>query len=378
MPCHTSIEHPWFREHPEYYIWADSPANNWMAAFGGTAWQRDEVTGRYYLHSFFPEQADLNWREPRVREAMAAALRFWRDRGVDGFRLDAIDRLLKDAGLRDDPPATEPFALPLHEEYARLAHVRSANVPDIGLGLEVIRRAVGHAWLVGEAYLPTAEVGPYLEALDVVFAFEAMNAGPDAGRLRATIEEALGVGRFGWVLSNHDFPRFASRFGPAARAGALLFLGLPGPVFVFQGDEIGMPNGPGAAPPLDRTGRDAYRHPMQWDATETGGFSTGRPWLPAVDPASRNVADQNADPASVLHLFRRAIALRRDLGPEMRFLDAPDGVVMYERGRYVIAANFGASPVSVRQPGALVLEASPGDGVDPLRLPPYGAWIAAR
>src|SRR6185437_14417379 len=112
VPCHTSTEHPWFREHPDYYVWADAPANNWRAAFGGSSWGRDEQTGRYFLHSFFPEQADLNWRNPEVREQMTGAMRFWVDRGVDGFRLDALDRLMKDPELRDDPPATRRPDLP--------------------------------------------------------------------------------------------------------------------------------------------------------------------------------------------------------------------------------------------------------------------------
>jgi alpha-glucosidase len=122
VPCHTSVRHRWFREHPEYYFWADAPANNWRATFdGGSAWERDPHSGRYYLHSFFPEQADLNWRHPDVPAQMTEAMRFWLRRGVDGLRLDAIDRLLKDPGLRDDPPAQAGFALPLDSEYARLA-----------------------------------------------------------------------------------------------------------------------------------------------------------------------------------------------------------------------------------------------------------------
>ena len=117
MPCHTSIEHPWFREHPDWYIWADRP-NNWLSAFGGSAWE--QLGERYYLHSFYPEQPDLDWRNPEVIAAMQDVLRFWLDRGVDGYRIDAIDRLLKDPQLRDDPPASEPFGLPL-------ARLRSAS-----------------------------------------------------------------------------------------------------------------------------------------------------------------------------------------------------------------------------------------------------------
>ena len=124
VPCHTSIEHPWFSEHPDWYIWADGrdggPPNNWVAAFGGSAWTWHEGRGRWYLHSFYPEQPDLDWRNPEVVAAMQDVLRFWIDRGVDGFRIDAIDRLMKDPELRDDPPRTEPFPFPLDPEAAKL------------------------------------------------------------------------------------------------------------------------------------------------------------------------------------------------------------------------------------------------------------------
>src|SRR5215218_890207 len=136
VPCHTSIEHPWFREHPDWYIWADGrdggPPNNWSSTFGGSAWSFDEERGRWYLHSFYPEQPDLDWRNPEVVDAMHGVLRFWLGRGVDGYRVDAIDRLLKDPELRDDPPATEPFGLPLRADEVKLALSNSRNHPDIG------------------------------------------------------------------------------------------------------------------------------------------------------------------------------------------------------------------------------------------------------
>ena len=136
VPCHTSIEHPWFREHPDWYIWTDAP-NNWLSAFGGSAWSRRD--GRWYLHSFYPEQADLDWRNPEVIAAMQGVLRFWLERGVAGYRVDAIDRLLKDPQLRDDPPASEPFGLPLSEEEALLSLAHSRNAPDTGQALARIR-----------------------------------------------------------------------------------------------------------------------------------------------------------------------------------------------------------------------------------------------
>jgi alpha-glucosidase len=313
IPCHTSIEHPWFREHPDRYIWSpvDGPPNNWTAAFGGRAWSRDEVSGRWYLHTFYPEQPDLDWRNPEVVEAMQGVVRFWLERGVDGFRLDAVNVLIKDAELRDDPPASGHFPLPLVGENATLDHVYSHNRPEAVDALRTIRKAAGDAFLVGEVYLPTSAYPPYLEVLDLVFAFELLFADWDEERLRAAIEPALELGRVAWVMSNHDFPRLASRIGPEhVRDAAALLLKLPGTAFVYQGDEIGMLDGPGADPPFDRAGRDAYRHPMQWDASPNGGFTTGTPWLPPIDPQERNVEAQRGDRDSLLEHYRRLISER--------------------------------------------------------------------
>ncbi|MBD0283763.1 MAG: alpha-amylase, partial [Thermoleophilaceae bacterium] len=233
VPCHTSIEHPWFREHPDWYIWRDEP-NNWLSAFGGSAWTRRD--GRYYLHSFYPEQADLDWRNPEVVAAMQDVLRFWLARGVDGYRVDAIDRLLKDPELRDEPPATEPFGLPLMGDESKLARVRSSNAPDTGEALAKIRAACGDALLVGEIYLPSAKWQPYLKHLDVAFAFELLHSPWEAGALRLAIEATTRRPGAAWVMSNHDFGRLTTRFGPEnARAAALLLLTLPGPAFLYQG-----------------------------------------------------------------------------------------------------------------------------------------------
>ncbi|MDQ2983216.1 MAG: alpha-amylase family glycosyl hydrolase [Actinomycetota bacterium] len=334
IPCHTSIEHPWFREHPDWYIWSpvDGPPNNWVAAFGGPAWSRDEQSGRWYLHSFYPEQPDLNWRNPEVVEAMQGVVRFWLDRGVDGYRLDAIDRLYKDDQLRDDPPATGKFPLPLGEDSERLEHVYSANRPEVVQGLAALREAAGDALLVGEVYLGTSEYPRYLEHLDLVFAFELLFSPWEAQRLRAAIEPAAALERVAWVLSNHDFPRLATRLGrDKVRDAAQLLLTLPGAAFVYQGDEIGLADGPGAEPPYDRFGRDGARHPMQWDASPNGGFTTGKPWLPAVDPEERNIAAQKADPDSLLEHYRELIRSRRQLPREFWLHDAEPGVLAYER-----------------------------------------------
>jgi alpha-glucosidase len=323
VPCHTSIEHPWFREHSDWYIWAEGrdggPPNNWRATFGGPAWSPDPDGGsRWYLHSFYPEQPDLDWRNPEVVAAFGEIVRFWLDRGVAGFRVDAIDRLIKDDQLRDDPPVSAPLALPLLEEYAQLEHLYSRNRPEIRAALASLREAAGDALLVGEVYLPAADSAPYLESLDATFAFELFHAPWDADALEAAIEAQLSLpGTAAWALSNHDFPRLPDRYGEdAVRDAAKLVCSLPGIVFIYQGDEIGMRDGPGHRPPYDRAGRDAHRHPMQWDATANGGFTTGAPWLPLVDPAARNVADQRDDPDSLLALYRDLLGWRRHVRDE--------------------------------------------------------------
>ncbi len=374
VASHTSIEHPWFREHPDWYVWADGDElpNNWLASFGGSAWSRDERTGRWYLHSFYPEQPDLDWRNPEVREAIAGVVRFWRERGVDGFRLDAIERAMKDRELRDDPPASGAPTLPVPPELAAIEQTRSRNDPEISLVLSAIREAAGDALLVGEVYLPTAGLGPYLEHLDLAFGFELLHSRWDAEALRRVIAEASVIGGVAWVLSNHDFPRLATRLGEhAARGAAVLLLTLPGPAFVYQGDEIGMVDGGVAEPPVDRFGRDAHRHPMQWDDSPSGGFTAGEPWLGPTDTAVRNVADQRRDAASILALYRELIALRPKLTGELRLLDAEPGLVAYARGEHLIAVNAGERPASPPEHGEVVLASdgsprgpiAPGEGL---------------
>ena len=358
VPCHTSIAHPWFGEHPDWYIWADRP-NNWLSAFGGSAWSK--LNGRWYLHSFYPEQPDLDWRNPEVIAAMQAALRFWVERGAAGYRVDAIDRLLKDPELRDDPPASAPFGLPLSEEEAKLALTRSRNAPDTPAALARIREAVGDELLVGEVYLPSASWQPYLEHLDAAFAFELLHATWDADVLRAAIEATTRRPGAAWVLSNHDFGRLVTRFGAEnARSATLMLLTLPGPAFLYQGDEIGLGDGQGGERRFDRAGRDRYRHPMQWDGSPTGGFTTGEPWLPLVDPERTNVERQREDPRSALSLTRDLLTLRRLLGPELELVGAEPGVLAYTRGDHAIAINTTDEERAAPLGGDAVLETEQG------------------
>jgi alpha-glucosidase len=356
VPSHTSIEHPWFREHPDWYVWSDiGPANNWLSAFGGSAWSRDDATGRWYLHSFYPEQPDLNWRHPEVRRAVGDVIRFWRARGVDGFRVDAVDRLAKDPELRDDPPALEPWSLPLPAEYAALHHVHSRSATGIGDALASIREAAGDAFLVGEVFRPTAELALYLEHFDAVFAFEFMFAAWEPEALARVLAPVCELGRVAWVLANHDFPRLASRHGEeSTRLAAMLQLTLPGPAFVYQGDELGMVDGrPGSR--FDRAGRDAARHPMQWDASPSAGFTEGTPWLPPIDQERRNVADQRDDPDSLLMLYRSLVRLRPQLRGALEILAAEDGRLAYRRGDHVVELNLSDDVIPRLSEGEVVL-----------------------
>jgi alpha-glucosidase len=351
VPAHTSILHPWFRDHPDRYIWANGssrerPPNNWESIFGGPAWTLDDLTGRWYMHSFYPEQPDLNWHNPDVVRAIQEVVRFWRLRGVDGFRLDAIDTLVQDKLLRSDPVARVPFGLPLRHPHGGTDFVYSRNADGTREALSALHSAAGDALLIGEVYLPGCRWGPYLDALDCIFAFELFHADMKPEPIRTAIERILAAcdgtdAVAGWVISNHDFPRLPDRVGRAdERLAVMLLLSLPGCVFVYQGDEIGLGDGPGAQPPLDRIGRDAHRHPMQWDRSGTGGFTNGSPWLTPVDPATRNVADQRCHADSTLSFYKRMIALRRVLSGPVRFVDAPEDVLAFDRGAHRVVLNF--------------------------------------
>ena len=221
VPCHTSIEHPWFREHPDWYIWSpvDGPPNNWVAAFGGSAWSRDEQSGRWYLHSFYPEQPDLDWRNPEVVEAMQDVVRFWRDRGADGFRLDAIDRLVKDDQLRDDPPATEPFPLPLHEDAAKLEHalLRQPARGDRGAARDPRGRRRRAARRRG---LPPGRASTRATSSSSTSSSCSSSSSRPGTRSACARRSspAAELGRVAWVMSNHDFDRLATPRRPRERA----------------------------------------------------------------------------------------------------------------------------------------------------------------
>ena len=344
VPNHSSILHPWFREsradreNPkrDWYVWRDpgpegGPPNNWLSNFGGPAWTRDEASGQYYYHAFLPEQPDLNWRNPAVRAAMHDALRFWLDRGVDGFRVDVIWHLIKDEGFRDNPE--NPDFAPEQAGINRFAQVYSCDRPEVMeviAGMRAVLRDYGERVLIGEIYLPIERLVSYyganLDGADLPFNFQLIQTPWRADAVAALVEEyeaALPEGGWpNWVLGNHDQPRIAARVGPAqARIAAMLLLTLRGTPTLYYGDELGL--GPVEIPPERARdpwgrnepghGRDPERTPMQWDASPRAGFSAGEPWLPlAPDWVRCNVEAMSDDPGSILTLYRRLLGLRRD------------------------------------------------------------------
>jgi len=375
VPNHTSDQHPWFvdasssRDSPRrnWYVWRDpapdgSPPNNWVAAFDLTApaWTFHEPTGQWYLHLFESAQPDLNWDEPAVVEAMHDTLRFWLDRGVDGFRADVVHGIGKDPALPDDPP-----------DVAGVPHCALNDQPVTHERLRSIRTLVdgypGDRMMVGEVFLLSTEaVATYYghdDELHLAFNFPPLFAPWLADRWRACIEDTLGAldprGAWPtWVLSNHDNPRHRTRYDLAAarsgedadttarrsearaRAAAVLLLTLRGTPFVYQGEELGLAD---ADIPADRRvdpgGRDGCRAPVPWDAGPDHGWPTRADvvtWLPMAPEADRrNRASEVADPSSMLHLYRRAIALRRATPALTRgafeLLETPDGVLGYRR-----------------------------------------------
>jgi alpha-glucosidase len=394
VPNHTSEQHPWFVEsrssrtspRRDWYIWRDpapdgGPPNNWLSDFGGSAWEWDAATGQYYLHGYLKEQPDLNWRNPAVREAMLQVLRFWFERGVDGFRIDVLWRLIKAEGFPDDPP--NPDFRPGMAGMERLLQLNSTDQPEtIEIAAQMRRVAEsypGDRLLVGEIYLPIGRLVAYYglperPAVHLPFNFQLIEAPWRAEVLHRIIgdyEAALPPGAWpNWVLGNHDRPRIAQRVGPEqARVAAVLLLTLRGTPTVYYGDELGLPDTP--IPP-DRVqdprelnepglglGRDPVRSPMPWDGGPQAGFTTGEPWLPLnPDWPRRNVETQRGDPGSMLNLHRRLLALRRArpclaLG-DILLHPVAGAVLTYERrlagARLIVALNLGPDPADVVLP----------------------------
>ena len=331
VPNHTSDQHPWFLDsrssrtsaRRNWYVWRDAaegggPPNNWIGQFfQGPAWTFDEATQQYWLHCFLPEQPDLNWAEPAVVEAMHATLRFWLDRGVDGFRMDVVHLIGKDPALPDDP-----------EGLAAMTHVPLNHRPETHELLRGIRRVLdsypGERTAVGEIFLlDSAAIAEYHgrgDELPLCFNFLPLFAPFDAEAWREQLERierelAPWDAWPTWVLSNHDNRRHRTRYGneDAARAAVLLLLGLRGTPFLYAGEELGLED---AEVPehrrLDPGGRDGCRAPIPWDETASHGWLREDNWLPWPPDASRqSVAAQERDEASMLRLYRRALSARK-------------------------------------------------------------------
>lgn len=383
VPCHTSVEHPWFvesrrsRTSPkrDWYLWADpardgGPPTNWESVFGGSAWAWDAETGQYYLHTFYPEQPDLNWRNAEVAEAMFDVMRTWFRRGVDGFRVDAIFAAIKDAQLRDNPPGRRPHHVPglsiADGGQDPLWSMNRPEVHDVVRGMRRVADEFPGRVLVGETYLPVEEMVRYLgdgrdDEFHLAFDFEPLLSPWEIRHLALAIERAEAFHPPNawptYAFSNHDQRRQATRWGEhRTRAAAFLLLTLRGVAVLYAGEEIGMVDADPAIlprPPFDRAGRDGCRTPMQWDGSPTGGFTAGVPWLPLVDPERRNVADQARDPRSLLSLYRALIRARRE-HPALRrgshrslFGVAPDVLAWLraaEGERVLVLLNTGDEP----------------------------------
>jgi alpha-glucosidase len=376
VPNHTSDQHAWFidarsgpdAEHRDWYVWADpkpdgGPPNNWVSIFGGSAWEFDEASGQYYLHNFEAEQPDLNWWNDAVRRAFDDIVRFWWDRGVGGFRIDVCNMMIKDAELRDNPVATEDD--PLDQQFMGVKAVYNTDRPEAH---DILQhwRTISETYpspplLIGETnveQLPTLMefYGSGRNELHGGFNFVFVNADLMAEEMRAVVEQTEALLPEGawpiWTGSNHDVSRLATRWAGGdldkVRCALLILLTLRGTPFLYQGDEIGLTDGPIEQSDLHDAvgirfwpyykGRDAERTPMPWSNTPGGGFTSPgvTPWLPLSDPATCNVADQEADADSVLCFTRRAIACRTasdDLAiGSYRSIPSPDGTWSFERG----------------------------------------------
>jgi alpha-glucosidase len=415
VPNHTSSDHPWFRSAladpngPDRarYVFRPGreagPPNNWESAFGGPAWTKDDRSGEYYLHLFAPEQPDLDWHNEAVRSDFDRILRFWLDRGVDGFRIDVAQSLYKERALADvHVPDPRPHFGDWH------TGLQQPELHDLYREWrQVVDGYPGDRMLVGEMFLADqTRLSQYVRPgeLHQTFNFRFLYEEWDAASMRSCVDEILAAfGAVGapatWVLENHDVPRVATRYGGGtegvrrARAAALLMLALPGAAYVYAGQELGLeevdvPDGLRQDPIFARTGgeragRDGCRVPIPWAPGPGLGFTSGSPWLPMPAAWERSsVAAQEDDPASTLALYRAAVRLRREtpalVAAGFAWRDSPPGSLVFERwaneSRVVCAVNVDARSVPLPE-GELVLASEELEGG---ALPPgAAAWLRA-
>lgn len=428
---HTSDAHQWFSQsranthnpRADWYVWADakpdgSPPNNWQSVFGGPAWTWDARRGQYYMHNFLSQQPDLNVHNPAVQDALLDVARFWLDRGVDGFRLDALNFAMHDPLLRDNPVAPDN-GRPRSRPYDFQRHIYSMSHPDIPSFLERIRSLM-------DSYrdrFTVAEVGG-AHALDEMRAFTAgdthLNSAYGFNFLYASsltpalVQSALsewpaedGVGWPSWAFSNHDAPRAVSRWAMPehrdafARLAMLLLVSLRGNIFIYQGEELGLNQAkiayehlrdPEAIANWPHTlGRDGARTPMPWRNMATNdhcGFSTGHPWLPIEEHHRKLAVDvQEHAQDSMLQLTRRLVRVRHQhqalMTGIMTFVIVSDTILAFTRGegadQLLTMINLSHEPQTIAPPaGALwrVIEAVGGAGID--KLPPLSGYIARK
>lgn len=397
VPNHTSDQHEWFKEsrssrdNPKrgWYVWRDAKdghePNNWVSLAGGKSWEYDEQTGQYYLHSWLASQPDLNWENPEVRAAMNNTLKFWLEQGVDGFRVDAVWVMAKDADYRDDPlrPGGDP------NDYSGYEHTMCRNGARLneylGEMAAMVERYDGRIVL---EYYSTPEFGDsYQQLFDLqsinpstmtTFFFDALNWPFTAQAMGESIANYLSQLPQGslpvFCFGNHDQTRIATRFGGQAKARliATLQLTLPGMPCVYYGEELGMKDGyipagegkDGFGSDGMMAGRDPERTPMQWDGTEQAGFTTAKPWLP-VDKSSQqvNVATQEQQPKSVLALYRTLLALRREHATlrsgQFTLLGFSNNILAYqlhgESGRLSVMINYNDTEHDVLVTGGRVV-----------------------
>lgn len=428
---HTSHLHAWFqesrssRDNPrrDWYIWRDprpdgSLPNNWLSVFGGPAWEWDERTEQYYCHAFLREQPDLNWQNEEVRRAIKEVMRFWMQRGVGGFRVDAIAHIGKHPGLPDNPTRPNPLPTPDDRHQPEQEHLYDTADPDMHAWISELRATVDEfdAMLIGEIYgLRPETLASFMgdRQLNTCFNFDLLLSPWDARAFRAAVDSfAASLPPDVWpapVLGNHDQPRSFSRYNAGglgaarARVAAMMLLTLRGSPYIYYGEEIGMSD---VAIPVDRRqdpiakrfapespGRDPERTPMQWSQEQNAGFSASRPWLPVgEDYQAVNVAVEAADASSLLSLYRKLSALRRQVPAlshgSYRALDVcSDDVYAYIRAadssRVIVALNLGieSRTVDLREAGAraavLVTTSEPRDPVDlgRVHLPPTSGVV---
>ncbi|SFS17511.1 alpha-glucosidase [Dyella sp. OK004] len=432
---HTSDQHEWFKQSrasrdnakADWYVWADakadgSPPNNWMSLFGGVAWQWEPRRGQYYLHNFLTSQPDLNFHHPDVQRAVLDNVKFWLDKGVDGLRLDAINFCFHDKLLRDNPPKPEAQRVGRgfspDNPYAFQYHYFNNTQPENLTFLDELRRlldqyrdvaALGE--ISSEDSLATMAEYTSGRRLHMGYSFELLTDDFSAAYIRGTVQNLEAQMREGWpcwAISNHDVERVLSRWGNGHASEQLanmltaMVCSLRGSVCVYQGEELGLTEADvpyeALQDPYGITfwpnfkGRDGCRTPMPWNNETSAGFSSGTPWLPVpADHRARAVSQQEADPASALHGFRRFMQWR-STQPALRwgdiaFLDTPEPVLAFTRTDHretVLAAfNLGAEPVDLTFPLSGKAQYINGHGLAEgtfsngrLQLPPHGLLFA--